>query len=203
LANACDIPQVTFLLDGLAVDDDATPLVRDGIAASCSPAPDMKIVPEKTADVVNPTTGRPFIGGGQMLAVLGGPFGHGLVRYLEQAKVADVYNYYDADVNRFIGRALSGQSDPLIVDAQQWMLTTGHDYFVVEMVLEPLSGTLVLASYGLASPGTRAAGWYLVHQMLPMRSTLDKSWYVYEWTDGDGDEQPGTADTFTLVASGL
>jgi len=38
--------------------------------------------------------------------------------------------------------------------------------------------------------------------MLPARASFDKSYYVYEWTDGGADQQPGVADTFTLLVSG-
>ena len=38
--------------------------------------------------------------------------------------------------------------------------------------------------------------------MLPALSTYTKSYYVYEWNDGDGDNAPSSADTFTQVLSG-
>ena len=49
--------------------------------------------------------------------------------------------------------------------------------------------------------GTQAGAWYFAQKMVPARATLDKSWYVYEWTDQDGNQMPGDADTFKLVAT--
>ena len=88
-----------------------------------------------------------------------------------------------------------------MLSVPQSSITEGHSYFVIETVTEPTSGTFTLAVFGLESPGTRAAAWYFGNAMLPVRDTLTKSWYVYEWRDQDADLAPDTNE-FTLIASG-
>jgi hypothetical protein len=38
--------------------------------------------------------------------------------------------------------------------------------------------------------------------MLPNRAAYPDSWYLYEWTDTNGDGQAQITDTFTRLASG-
>jgi hypothetical protein len=202
MANICDSPKASFLLDGLSIDDAATATIQAGLAAQCAPAPTMTAVDQKTSGFINPTTGKPVAFGGNLLVVVGGPFGQLLIKYLETSGIAPVYNYYDANVDQLLGRRTDDAgADPFIVNAMQSQITESHSYFLVEMVLDSASGTLTFVVYGISASGTQAAAWYFVNKMLPTRSTLMKSWYVYEWTDQDADKKPGDADTFTLVQS--
>ena len=58
----------------------------------------------------------------------------------------------------------------------------------------------MLALDGFNAKGTTVAAWFFLNQMLPNRSSLDKSFYVYEWTarpgDAGADPPPSSADTF-------
>ena len=69
-----------------------------------------------------------------------------------------------------------------------------NDVFLVELAIDPASGTLALVTYGLCSPGngTQAAAWYWANVMLPNRSTYTDSWYLYEWTDTNGERRAGS-----------
>jgi hypothetical protein len=82
-------------------------------------------------------------------------------------------------------------------------LNEHHDFFLVEMLRDPTTSTLVFAVYGFGSSGTISGTWYFTHVILTSLPTFDKSYYIYEWTDSDGDSMPGSADTFDLVTSGL
>jgi hypothetical protein len=202
VANICDTPIATVLLDGLSTDDAASAAIQTGLVASCAPPPTATAVAQASSGVIHPTTGRPVVGGGNMLVVAGGPYGQLLIRYLETAGVTPIYGYYDSTVNQLRGRASGeGGADPLIVDALQTTITDSHSFFLVETVVDPASGTLALIVYGISASGTQAGTWYFVQKMLPMRASLVKSWYVYEWTDQDANQQPGDADLFTIVAS--
>jgi hypothetical protein len=198
---------VTILLDGLGIDDDAATVTRDGLVARCSGPPAVSIVAQGTSGAINPTTGQPVTGGGNLLVTNGGPFGQLLLRYLETSGISPVYNYYDTTVSRLYGRGggadggPDGGSDPLIVDQLQSSLDDSHGFFVVEMIVDPASGTVALAIDGLDSVGTTAGTWYFVNKMLTNLGAFGKSWYVYEWVDQDADKLPGDPDQFTLVTS--
>ena len=49
--------------------------------------------------------------------------------------------------------------------------------------------------------GTVAATYFFEKQVLPNLSTFDKAWYIYEWTDSDGDKAPDLNE-ITEAASG-
>jgi hypothetical protein len=207
LSNVCASPAATFLLDGLSTDDAATATLEAGLASNCQPSPKTVVVAQKDSGLINPTTGKPVGGGANMVVIAGGPFGQLLLKYLESTRATPIYSYYDASVNQLRARATTdggmddGGSDTLVVNAPQSTITDSHSFFVVELMLDPPSGTLMLAIYGVSASGTQAGAWYFVQKMVPARATLDKSWYVYEWTDQDANQMPGDADTFRLVAT--
>jgi hypothetical protein len=198
---------MTLLLDGLTTDDAATATLQSGLVANCVPAPMTVVVDQKTSGLINPTTGKPVGGGANLVVIAGGPFGQLLLKYLETNRATPIYSYYDANVNQLRSRAPAdagvddGGADPLVVNAPQSTVGDSHSFFVVELMLDPPSGTLMLAIYGITASGTEAGAWYFVQKMVPMRASLTKSWYVYEWTDQDANQKPGDADMFTLVAT--
>lgn len=201
VANICASAAATLLLDGLPTDDAASAVIQNGLAASCGSSLTLSSVAQATSGLIHPTTGKPVAGSGNMLVAAGGPYGQLLVKYLETAGITPLYSYYDPTVNQLRGRATGGGSDPFVVNALQTEITEHHSFFVVETVVDPPSGTLALFVYGISASGTQAGRWYFVQKMLPAKASLDKSWYVYEWTDQDNDTLPGDADQFGLVAS--
>jgi hypothetical protein len=211
LAHVCDSPRATVLLDGLSGDDPISATVKDGLVVGCppaSPAPVAVLVAQAQAGTIHPVSGRPVVGSGDLQVVLGGPLGQFLIRYLENARLSSVYFTYDSVTARFYGRATDGGADPIIVEAPRTTLTPSHDFFLVETVVDPATGTLTLALYGFGLKGTEVAAWFFLNEILPNRSATqwNKSFYVYEWTarsgDAGADPVPSAADTFTLVSSG-
>ena len=89
-----------------------------------------------------------------------------------------------------------------IVDQPISALTASHDYFVLQMAVEPQTATLTFMGYGLYGFGTTAGAWYFKNTLVPGRASYTDRWYVYEWTDTDASGGPTTGDTFTKVASG-
>jgi hypothetical protein len=100
-------------------------------------------------------------------------------------------------------RGADGGPGTVIVDRPLDTLNEHHDFFLVEMVADPTTSTLMFAVYGFSVYGTIAATWYFSDVMLSSLSTFNQGYYIYEWTDVDGDAKPGIADTFTLVTSGF
>jgi hypothetical protein len=156
-----------------------------------------------SSGVVNPVTGAPITSGGNMIVSLGGPYGQKPLEYLENNKFTPVYVKYEGPNATYYGRAaVAGDPDPVLLTDLQSALTADHDYFVIELAIEPLSRTPYFAIYGFFSPGTAAASWYFINKVLADLSQYPKAYYVIEWSDQDGDHAPSAPDTFTERASG-
>ncbi len=198
IANVCDNALVTAVQDGIGPDDQAALALAQTLAAGCDPAPATRTVGEVTTDVLNPNTGRPVVGGGEVLVIGGGPFGQNVMAYLESQRIAPVYSEAVGSDFRLVR-----SSDGLVLGSiPSASSTASHDLLLIEVVRDPASGTFLLVAYGFNGTGTNAAVWYLANVMVPgPLSTYDQRYYVIEWTD-DGDLAPDAGDTFTLITSG-
>lgn len=166
--------------------------------------------------------GRLLLGGSYTVVTAGGPFPNLPVNWLERnKKVTKVYfsNNVNGTEFYFKQRLNDGGVDPIVVQRAQsecgpsdggvyladgGMGSRGRDVFLVELAIDPASGTLALISYGLCSPGngTQAAAWYWANVMLPNRMAYTDEWYIYEWRDTNGDFTPDITDQYTRLASG-
>jgi hypothetical protein len=203
MANACKSAVATFLKDGLDIDDAMDEQLRDGMLANCPDKPTVRLVSQTESPTVNPVTGQPVVGSGDLQVIVGGPYGQNLIRYLESTGATRISDTYDGNGAQFHLRGADGGLGTVIVDAPIATLNEHHDFFLVEMLRDPTTSTLVFAVYGFGSSGTISGTWYFTHVILTSLPTFDKSYYIYEWTDSDGDSMPGSADTFDLVTSGL
>jgi hypothetical protein len=83
---------------------------------------------------------------------------------------------------------------------------TNTDYFLVQLAVDPASGSLCLDVIGMSGQGTAAGGYYVANEFLANNAYVSstKSWYVYYWVAASdaGAGVPSSSDTFTLVASG-
>jgi hypothetical protein len=201
LAHVCSAKHATFLLDGLQADQEATVVVHGAITARCTPPPLAKTVSQSVSTAINPITGQPVLGGGELLVAVGGDSAQRLVNYLEDSGTTRVYNEYDGLNTLWFKRR--DASNTILATVTRTTLTSTHDYFLVEVVLDPISGTLSFVLYGLDSPGTKAAAYYFANTMLPSIATYTHSWYLYEWMGTNADRGAGPGDTFTLLASGM
>ncbi len=210
LRNVCNTKKATFLLDGLVEDDAASNVVRAAIAAHCVPVPVLTSVDQLMSVAINTTTGQPLAGGGELLVAAGGDSTQRLVGYLEDSRTTAIYNDSDGITELHFkrrGGAPDG-GDAIIRTVTLASLNATHDFFVVYVVKEPISGTFSLVVYGVNSPGTRAGAFYLANVILPDIVGADvpaftEAWYLYEWTMADGGAGPSLADTFTRIDSGL
>jgi len=198
LKNVCENPGVAVVLDGIPVDEDAGGTVGLAMEAGCAPTVAVRSIPQGAPGTLA-DGGRPTLGVGDTYLAAGGPFGQQAVAYVQSARVAPIYTVGDATSLSFLRSSDNG----LIKKALTTELTAHHDYFAVYLAPDPVTGTLVLALYGVYGPGTSAAAYFVKNQVMANRATFDKAYYVYEWTDGpnqDGLADP--TDTVTLVASG-
>lgn len=199
--NVCANPKLTALLDGIAIDDSASDTIGTALSTTCSAT--LATQPQGAADnrVASPTTGYPFIGGGELLVVAGGPSVQLVTGYLDTGLISPLRFTVSGET-----RSLVKRDGTAVVSANVGTgagdINQGHDFFAFQLVREPGNGTLTLMAYGFDGPGTRAAAYYFQSTFLPARASQTDSWYVFEWTDTDMNLVPGAADTFTLKASG-
>jgi hypothetical protein len=193
--NLCAERSAVVILDGLQPDNDAGMKLGAALQAGCSGMLWTTAQPGVDAGI-DPVSGRPVTGAGTLLAAAGGPFVQKLVAYLE---VSASPVYYSSDTaNYYFNRRGAGR----VVTMSRTANTNAHDDFVVQLVMDPSTGTLSLASYGFNQAGTAASEWYFANTILPRSGSSTASWYVVEWTDTNGNGVPDSADTFTLIASG-
>jgi hypothetical protein len=195
-SHVCDNPNATIVKDPYDIDNAAASQIGGALTMACVPPTKVVMQDQGAAGVLDPA-GRPLAGGSTSYLTGGGAFGQRLVDYLDKAALSPLYLTSDGTYFGFRNRITGAD----VVAALRPTLTESHDYFLVELVVEPTSGTLTIASLGLFAPGTTAAGYWVSTEMIPKRDSYPDRWYVFEWTDS-GDKVPNAADTFSLVAHG-
>jgi len=160
------------------------------------PAPTVTEKDQTAVGVLDPD-GRPLAGGSTSYISGGGAFGQDLIEYLDKAGVTPIYLTGDGAQYTFRSRQ-TGQD---VVAAPVGTLSDGHDFFLVQLVVEPISGTLSIETMGMLAPGTVAGGFWVASDMVPKRAMYPDTWYLFEWTDS-GDKVPDATDTFRMVSHG-
>jgi hypothetical protein len=211
LRNVCNTKRATFLRDGATDDDAALQVVQNAIATYCVPTPILTQVGQGVSTAINPSTGQPLVGGGELLAAAGGDSLQKLVRWLETSGTSTAYNLSDGttylDWMKRGGNPDGG--DTLLRRVDLTSLSATHDFFLVEVVKDPISGTFAFAVYGVESPGTSAGAFYFANVMLPSivgdaATPYTDAWYIIDWTAApDAGTIPSTSDTFNIIASGM
>lgn len=217
--NFCENRNVVAIRDGIALDNAATAVLASTVTQYCSATTTLTFGDDNDPAFVDQDGGALLQGGGSTVVTAGGPFPNLPVKWLERTRrVTRVYFSSNALGTEFYFKQRlapdAGMPDPILVTRVQSacaaVLADGgtagaqNDVFLVELAIDPASGTLALLAYGLCSPGngTQAAAWYWANVMLPQRTAYTDSWYIYEWTDTNGDGRPQITDTFTRLASG-
>ena len=209
IANVCGNGQTTMLLNSYPADNDANAVLQGGLTSQCAPPPTAGQIAQTSPGPINPSTGQPVAGGGNLLTVAGGFFVQSLVNYLDEAGITPVYlGRHDQNFWRYYRRGGGadagpdgGATDAVVAEISWTDSTATRDIILIELVRDPASGTLALIAFGQHAESTAAAARYVATQMLPVanRSTYDKSWYVYDWRAAS-DAGP---ETFTPMASGF
>ena len=197
LSQVCSVARITVVLDGQ--DGNQTPArsMAAGLSATCLPSPTVREVSQDVADAVNTANGRPVAGGGELLIAAGGTFFAHLTAYVSSQPVSPVYSNFENDTLQYRKR-----SDASIVASAPYSADhDSQDFFVLQFMRDPASGSLILNAQGFWQSGTTAAAFYFNQAMLPALSTFGKSWYVYKWTDANADMMPDLNE-ITLIDSG-
>jgi hypothetical protein len=162
--------------------------------------------PKDATGWINPTTGQPVAGPGDLLTVAGGTFVQKVVTYLDAIGATPVYLVMTPTSWEYHERAPAGDggadagAGPIVASLRFDQMTPQHDLIAIQLVRDA-SGSLLLIAFGQEPESTAAAAWYVANVLLPNRANYNQSWYVYEWF-GKSDAGPTGADDFDLLASG-
>jgi hypothetical protein len=199
--NFCANSKVYVIHDGISADNSSADAMASTITANCAPTTTVTTADQTDATLVDQTTGRPLAGAGVTYVLGGGPFPNKVLRYLESNYKATPI-YFDAPdgVNFYWRSRATGSA---VAQMPGSACSTTHDQFLVELVTDPMSGTLSLIGYGACSgKGTKAAAYFYANVILPAAVSYPDSWYVFSWTDGNGNATPDNGDSFTTLAHG-
>jgi hypothetical protein len=196
VANVCGNLGATVVFDQYAADNEGGASIGAALAASCGT--NVVQLAEDAGGVTDPTTGRPITGPGNTFVTGGGGFGHVGIAYLDSMNLTPLYPFVTGDEYDVIQRSTGAK----VVSTTFEALTPQHDFFYIELAVEPESGTLSVSGVGMLAYGTVAAGYYIGAQIIPNRASYTKAWYLFEWTDTTNDMIPDLGDTFTQVAMG-
>jgi hypothetical protein len=189
IANVCDNARATVALDPYSEDNEAGAAMGTALMSDCVPATQVLQTAQSTSGVLDPDSGRPITGAGDTFVTGGGGYGQQGVAYMESS-ITPLHLWGDGTTGE-----IRTQSDAALVSTPVTNLTAHHDYFYVQVSVEPQSSTLCFSSVGMLGPGTLAAGYYTSTELVPNRSKYTASWYVYEWTDTNSDSVPNAGDT--------
>lgn len=196
IANLCDNPRATVVYDPYAVDNQATLGVGSALLQYCMP--DGGIAQVYETDAGDGPLWRPSTGVGNTYVAMGGSFGQHGVAYLDENQISTIYLVTDGTTAWFDNRKTLAAVVTTLVSA----LSVHHDYFFLQVTVEPVTGTLEFMGVGVLGPGTQAAGYYAAAVVVPNYATYTDAWYAYEWTDTNNDATANAGDTFTLIAHG-
>jgi len=201
LANVCAISKVVVILDSSTNTSEGNRKpgreIGAALEAQCPRTPTLTEAEQDSVDALNVTTGQPVAGGGELLVVAGGPFFQTVEGYFEKKEVSPLYWYVGATNTEYRKRS----NDEAVVSLPKTSDHDSHDFFIIQFMRDPTSGSLVLNIQGLWLSGTTASAYHLVNTVFPALADYDKAWYAYEWTDMDDDKQPDE-DEISLVDSG-
>ena len=183
--NLCANGSASIVQDSIDTDKTAGTTIQAGLTAAC-PQAQIGTIIQGANGSMDPQNGRPTLGPGNTYVASGGGFGQKAVWYMNGAKNAPVYAIDDSVQIAFVRTSDNGT----IVKTPLSALTAHHDYFLIYVAPEPVSGTLVFAVYGLYGPGTMAGAFYWKSVMATAISSQSKQYYVFEWTDANNDSQP-------------
>jgi hypothetical protein len=190
LAHVCSVAKVTVILDTNKNESDGNRAPGRAIGAAlrdtCPLKPVLSEAEQDSVEALNITTGRPVSDSSELLVVAGGPFFQTLEGYLEEQKITPLYWTYNSETTEY----RSNKTNAIVASLPIAGDHDSHDIFIIQFTRDPASGSLILNEQGFWLSGTVAGAYQIMHGLLPVLDQQDQAWYVYEWTDQDGDKAP-------------
>ena len=192
-AGLCDFESHVIVENGIAVDDDVGQRLSEAVEAGCASAIASRAVSQDNASAVDADSGRPLTPATELVILGGGDGPHRVVRYLLQM---DTPLIWGGSPTATLTERVSGR---VIVEGTTDL---SNDFIFLQVILEPIGGTISLSGQGFRENGTVAAAIYFENVVGPGIREENASWIVVRWSDTDATTGPSAGDTFTLVESG-
>jgi len=191
-ASLCELSSHVIIEDGIALDDDVGLQLSQAVEAGCGTTVARRTTSQDDAAAVDAVTGRPLVSADELIVLGGGDGPHRVVRYLLGMDTPLLWEGSPVTIReRSTGRIIA--QGP----------TGGSDLILIQVVTEPVGGTLSLSAQGQSGEGTIAAGIYFEQVISSQLASRTASvWFVLEWTDSDGVAGASPDDTYTLIESG-
>jgi len=192
-ASLCLDQRVTVILCNAALDDNIAMVVPATLAAACATSPTTTTVQQTDPGVLAPVTRQPLIPSTELGVMVGGDGPQEGLSYLVQN---------DTPVIWTVGTRATIQvraTGATIINMVNY--GPAHDYGVIMMVRDAVTGTRYLSLQGPGGAGTAASGYWFNTVMAPTLSSDTHTWYVIDWMDTDTSNSPSSGDTFTILAS--
>ena len=201
--NACANGAVTVVTDPFAVDTAAGMALGTALQSCSDAGATLTVAAQTQAGVLEQDAGeagawRPILGVGNTLVAAGGSYGQLAVGYLDSNGLTRAYVKTDGVTVWVYQRS----TNVALVTTSFSGLNAHHDFFLLELAVEPQSGTLSLIGQGFLAPGTSAAAYYGSQVVIPSRASYPDAYYAYEWTDTNMDGTPNAGDSYNQVAAG-
>jgi hypothetical protein len=194
--DLCAFSRAVLVEDSAVEDTQVSQQVLSALQTACGAAMATRQVSQTTPGILA-TDGRPLWDPAELGMLTGGPWIHDAVRYLD-SNVANVYVQASTDDYVWGERTTSA----IVFSMPRSESSTTHDIGIMQVIREPIGGTISLSVYGHQFQGTQAAAHYFINAIAPNLKSDRRRYYVVEWTDQDGDETPTSGDLFVLRVSG-
>lgn len=190
--RACDLSTHVIIENGISVDDSAGNQLSQAVGLGCNASITTRVVSQDDASEVDMNTGRPLVPANELIILGGGDGPHRVVRYL-----------LDMDT------PLKWGGSPIVITERatdriiaQGTTDSANDFLLIQVIEEPIGGTISLSAQGLQANGTTAAVLYFENTSNQWLGDSTLRWLVIQWRDSDGTAGPSDDDTFDLIESG-
>lgn len=194
--DICLFMRAIVVEDTTAVDTEVSQQVLASLQVTCGVTFTIRHASQADAGILA-ADGRPLWDPSELGMLSGGPQIHDAVRYLD-LNATQIY-VQESDPNAVWGERTTNN---VVISLPLATFTPTHDVGIMQIVQEPIGGTVSLNVYGHATQGTLAAAYYFTTAIVPNLKNDRRRYYVIEWTDQDGDAVPTAADVFELRGSG-
>jgi hypothetical protein len=186
--DLCAFERLTVVKDDVPNDDAVGAAILNVLGERCGVQ--TRTVSQDQAGILDPATDRLLLGRDELAILAGGDGPHRAVAYLLMADTPVTWEGDDVATyrERATGRTLAVGP-----------VSATHDYALVMIVDEPVSGTRALSVSGMNAVGTVAAGYWFRERV---GTDEDGAWILVEWTEADAEAGPSDGDTWIVVGSG-
>src|SRR5690349_5048963 len=133
--NLCDSPRTTLIKDEFPADNASNAMIQQALVENCVPAPAATTLEKGAAGPIDPMTGRPLAGTGDLLTIAGGAYVQKTVEYLDLIGATPVYLISQTSGWQYISRS---PGNPVIAELPSETFGPTHDIFVIELVRDPV-----------------------------------------------------------------